>query len=381
MDVAAGDETDATGPLDVLLLEDSPDEAALVERIVRGRGDGDLTATGAAVTVGEWHHADSLAAAIDVLNRESVDVVLSDLMVPDSRGVATVSALVDHAPTVPIIALTSYDEDVAGTRAIQAGAQDYLVKGRIDGELVDRAIRYAIKRKRHELDLVATNRRLALLNRIIGHDIQREMSVAVGWVGELAGQSDAGDADAVDALNDALANVVELADAAADVVTVVEEETGETLEARSIDAIVEAEIERFTREHPAVEFSLEGTEGEVPVLATPMLGSVFEHLFAEAIQIRDDDPPRPRVGIAANDEHVTVTLEGDGVALSDGQAAFLNDRDTPSESARRMRTGLYLAATVIEHLGGSIAVDPGPQIAVTLERPPEADGPVTDAAG
>lgn len=374
MTVAAGDAVDAAGPLDVLLLEDAPDEAALVERIVRGHGDGDLTASDTVITVGQWHHADSLAAAIEVLNRESVDVVLSDLMVPDSRGVNTISALVDHAPNVPIIALTSYDEDVAGTRAIQAGAQDYLVKGRIDVELVDRSIRYAIQRKRHELDLIGTNRRLALLNRIIGHDIQREMSVAVGWVGELAAQFGPEDAEAVDALNDALANVVELADAAADVVTVVEEETGETLETRSIDAIVEAEIERFTRECPAVEFSVKGTDSEVPVLATPMLGSVFEHLFAEAIQVGGDDPPRPRVGIAVNDKHVTVTLEGDSVTLSDVQAAFLNDRDTPSESARRMRTGLYLAATVIGHLGGSIVVDPGPQIAVTLERPPESDG-------
>lgn len=373
MDVAAGETVDATGPLDVLLLEDTPDEAVLVERIVRGRGDGEPTPSEATVPVGEWHHAESLAAAIDVLNQESVDVVLSDLMVPDSRGVDTIATLVEHAPSVPIIALTSYDEDVAGTRAIQAGAQDYLVKGRIDGDLVDRAIRYAIQRNRHELELVETNRRLALLNRIIGHDVQREMSVAVGWADELEAHVDDAGTESLDELNDTLANVVELVDAAADVVTVVEAETGKTLEARAIDAIVEAEIERFAREHPAVEFVLESTGGAVPVLATPMLGSVFEHLFAEAIQVYGDDPPRPRVGIVVDDEHVTVTLDGDGVTLAGGQAAFLEARDTPSESASRVRTGLYLAATVVEHLGGSISVRPGPQIAVTLERPPEGD--------
>ncbi|ARS91375.1 response regulator [Natrarchaeobaculum aegyptiacum] len=367
-----------SGPLDVLLLEDNPDEAALVERVVRGGGSIDSRGQDPTVDVGEWYHATSLAAALDLLSRTSVDVVLSDLMVPDSRGVDTISALVGHAPTVPIIALTSHDETVAGTQTIEAGAQDYIAKGQIDGELVGRAIRYAIQRKRHELEVVEANRRLALLNRIIGHDIQREMSVAVGWAGELATQVDE-DTEALESLNDALANVVGFTDAAADVVTVVEQEAGDALETRSIDAIVEAEVDWFAREHPTVEFTVDGTNGEATVLATPMLGSVFEHLFAEAIRHhdrdrdRDRDRPRPHVAITDDGDHVSVTLEGAGVTLSDGQEAFLNAHETPTESARRMRTGLYLATTVVEHLGGTISVTPGPRITVTLERPPESD--------
>ncbi|MXV61908.1 response regulator [Natronorubrum sp. JWXQ-INN-674] len=371
--------------LDVLLLEDNPDEAALVERVVRGGGAIDSRGRDTTVTVGEWHHATSLAAAVDVLGRTPVDVVLSDLMVPDSRGVETIAALVDHAPTVPVIALTSHDEAVSGTQTIQAGAQDYIPKGRIDGELVGRAIRYAIQRKRHELELVEANRRLALLNRIIGHDIQREMSVAVGWAGELATQVD-GESDALEALNDALANVVEFADAAADVVTVVEQ-AGDALEPRSIDAIVEAEVDRFSRDHPTVEFTVDGTNDEATVLATPMLGSVFEHLFAEAIGPHDHDHdhdreheyeyeyehPQPHVAITEDGNHVTVTIRGAGVALSDGQEALLNAREASTESVRRMRTGLYLATTVIDHIGGTISVTPGPRIVVTLERPPEPD--------
>ncbi|RQG97245.1 ATP-binding response regulator [Natrarchaeobius chitinivorans] len=362
-----------TSSLDVLLLEDNPDEAVLVERVVRGSGAIESRGQDAIVNVGEWHHAVSLEEAVDVLGRTSVDIVLSDLMVPDSRGVDTIATLVGHAPTVPIIALTSHDETVAGTQTIEAGAQDYIAKGQVESELVGRAIRYAIQRKQHELELVEANRRLALLNRIIGHDVQREMSVAVGRAGQLGTQMDADDTEAFESLNDALENVVKFTDAAADVVTLVEQGAEDALESRSIDAIVEAEVDRFTREHPTVEFSVDGTESEATVLATPMLGSVFEHLFAEAIRHHDHEHPRPHVAIADDDESVTVTIQGEGVALSDGQEAFLNAQGTPPEAARRMRTGLYLATTAIEQLGGTISVTPGPEIVVALERSLESD--------
>ncbi|MCU4926035.1 response regulator [Halobacteria archaeon AArc-dxtr1] len=363
-----------SGTLDVLLLEDTPTEAALVERIVRGSGS---AASGdAVVDVGEWHHADTLEGAIAVLDRASVDVIVSDLMVPDSRGADTIAALNRQAPLVPIIALTSHDGNRIGTQTIQAGAQDYLVKGRIDAETVGRSIRYAIERKRHELELLETNRRLALLGRIIGHDLQREMSVSMGWAGELTDDGGADrastDRDVAESLIHSLEIVVELADAAADVVSLIESTSEEDLEARSIDAILETEVDRYTAAHPSVAFTLDSLDSDVPVLATPMLGSVFEHLFSEAIQVHGAEEPRPRITIGVEDT-VSVTIRGEGVSLTDDQVAFLNDHETPSESARRTGTGLYLAATVLDHVGGSIHVDRDSRIVVSLERPPDSD--------
>jgi signal transduction histidine kinase len=90
----------------------------------------------------------TVAAARERLSSGGVDVVLLDLHLPDSRGIDTVRRIVDCAPEVPIVVFTvSGDEDIA-LRALQAGAQDYLVKEEVSGPLLRRVIRHAIERQR-----------------------------------------------------------------------------------------------------------------------------------------------------------------------------------------------------------------------------------------
>lgn len=78
------------------------------------------------------------------------DLVISDLGLPDSQGLATVKKLAEAVRHLPIVVLTGLNDQEVGFEAVNAGAQDYLVKGQVTGEMLLRSIRYAVERKRIE---------------------------------------------------------------------------------------------------------------------------------------------------------------------------------------------------------------------------------------
>jgi len=96
----------------------------------------------------EWE--DSLSEGLDRLAEQSVDVILLDLTLPDSGGLDTFVRMQEKAPDIPIIMLTGTDEEALALKAVQMGAQDYLIKNKVDGNHLLRSIRYAIERKQFE---------------------------------------------------------------------------------------------------------------------------------------------------------------------------------------------------------------------------------------
>ncbi len=122
----------------VLLVEDNPGDARLFTELVRETG------------AGQWKlvQVDRLSAALDLLKREPFDVMLLDLSLPDVDGLETLIRAHTEAPKIPIVVLTGHDDEALAVRAVRAGAQDYLVKGRMDGDLLVRSIRYASERGR-----------------------------------------------------------------------------------------------------------------------------------------------------------------------------------------------------------------------------------------
>jgi len=92
----------------------------------------------------------SLLETLDALARESADVVLLDLNLPDSSGLDTFTSLRTHVPDVPVVLLTGNDDDAVAMRAVEEGAQDYLVKDRLDSDTLVRALRYAVVRQHRD---------------------------------------------------------------------------------------------------------------------------------------------------------------------------------------------------------------------------------------
>jgi diguanylate cyclase (GGDEF)-like protein len=124
----------------VLLIEDNPVDAHLTQDILA-----EWSAEECQVT-----HVATLTEGLDSLRREQFDAVLLDLSLPDAYGLPTVKQVQVTSPTIPIVVLSGVNDQTLALQAVQKGAQDYLVKGQGQPELLGRSIRYAIERKRAE---------------------------------------------------------------------------------------------------------------------------------------------------------------------------------------------------------------------------------------
>lgn len=140
--------------LKVLLIEDSPGDVFMLRDI--------LGESGAAHFI--LVEVDCLKDALQLLEKQVFDVVLLDLALPDSRGLDTLAKMHEAAPHLPIVVLTGLDDESLAIRAVQWGAQDYLIKGQVNQPLLIRAIKYAIERNR----LQAAVRSLTLVDPLTG---------------------------------------------------------------------------------------------------------------------------------------------------------------------------------------------------------------------
>lgn len=124
----------------VLLIEDNPADARLVQEMLR---DGHVQSC-------RLDHVSRLGEGLDLLEREGFDVLLLDLSLPDAHGIESLQAVQDAAPSLPIVILSGQKDDELALKAVQSGAQDYLVKGQGDRRMLLRALRHAIERKHSE---------------------------------------------------------------------------------------------------------------------------------------------------------------------------------------------------------------------------------------
>ncbi len=133
----------------LLIVEDNPGDVFLIEELLdSGDGPGfDLVQAG------------NLADGIRCLENSDIDLLLLDLRLPDSQHLETLARARAVAPDVPIIVLTGDRDDQLPLAAVRDGAQDYLVKGTFDGELLTRTIRYAMERMRNSKALRESERR------------------------------------------------------------------------------------------------------------------------------------------------------------------------------------------------------------------------------
>jgi len=127
-------------PISILLVEDNPGDVALFREML-----GEANAVQFELT-----HCNMLSSALTLLGKESFGIILLDLSLPDGEGLNTVVRTHAAVPSVPIVVMSGLDEEELAARALHEGAQDYLVKGQVDGNLLIRSMRYAIERKQVE---------------------------------------------------------------------------------------------------------------------------------------------------------------------------------------------------------------------------------------
>ncbi len=137
----------------VLLVEDSATDAMILDLAIQATGFCSSTRT-----------ASTVREARDLLRSEEFDVVVTDLRLPDSDGIRTVRELLWVASSVPLVVVSANDDDSLAEQAIQAGAQDYLVKGQYARAALGRIVRHSVERKKTEKRLL----RLAMRDQLTG---------------------------------------------------------------------------------------------------------------------------------------------------------------------------------------------------------------------
>jgi len=129
----------------VLLIEDNPGDAGLIRQALA-----EARVASSLIPTLDLVYADRLSAGLARLSEYDIDAVLLDLSLPDSQGLDTVVKTHTQRSDIPIVVLTGLDDEIIAVQALQEGAQDYLIKGRIDGPSLIRAVRYALERQRIE---------------------------------------------------------------------------------------------------------------------------------------------------------------------------------------------------------------------------------------
>lgn len=130
-------------PMNILLVEDNTGDAFLVRTLLEEFAPGKFLLT----------HAQGLDAALHKFAEQTFHAVLLDLSLPDSHGMNTLERVKAAHPEIPIVVMSGLNDEQIALQAVHSGAQDYLVKGRVDGHGMTRVIRYAIERKHVEEEL------------------------------------------------------------------------------------------------------------------------------------------------------------------------------------------------------------------------------------
>jgi len=345
-------------PINVLLIDDDEDEFVLTRHL--------LAESRMSAFKLDW--TSDYDAALDDMTRDRHDVYLLDYRLGAQDGLELMREALATGCTTPVVILSGYGNSEVDLAAMRTGAADYLVKGRISGELLERALRHAVERKRIEKQLARQREEFVAM---LTHDIKSPLHVIIGSAdmlleetkGDASGHEPALIRNLIDSaltINSLVVNYLDFAKI---------EAVGVSLDKQSV-----AVGEILTRLHRRYETSaqrrgltidLRLADAMPAVNADPVaLERVFANLVSNAIKFT---PNGGRVTISGKTNGpgivVTVADTGPGIIAAEIPLIFAKYRRAKNTAARQdgAGLGLFIAKSLVEAHGGSIEVhsDPG----------------------
>jgi signal transduction histidine kinase len=353
-----------TDALRILLVEDNPGDARLCRELLRD-GFSEPFAL---------EHALTLAAGVAALERAAADVALLDLSLPDAHGLVSVREVAQRFPRLPIVVMSGLADEAVSLAALQTGAQDYLVKGQGDGALVARAIRYAIERKRIELQLIEAKEKAELASRAksqflanMSHELRTPLNAIIGFAEVLGSDLAAAEKNRVEYAKDIRSSGAHLLQIINEILDLSKIEAGKLeLELGPVDiAGVVAACRRLVAERAAeAGLTLEvDAAPELPTLNADehKLKQVVLNLLSNAVKFTPSGGAiRVRVSTEREALVLSVADTGIGIAEEDIPKAMAPFVQLDSTLARRYPgtgLGLSLSKSLVELHGGEFRLE------------------------
>jgi len=357
----------------VLLIEDNPEDAHLVRQMLAEVG-----------SPFEMRCADRLSTGLECLAREDIPVILLDLDLPDSQGLTTFVKVHNQAPQVAIIVLVAPGGEAAGVKAVQKGAEDYLIKGEICGAELVRAVRYAAKsreareemRKLHrQLDELAAeleeqNKVKAQFVAVLAHELRTPLTPVLGSARLLAEECQLEPGAPLSRLvQNIIRGAEQLESRLRDLLDLAQFQAG----AYSLE-IAPLDVGGLLREVASQFQPLAKSKGQTIALDLPQrlrlikadrrrIGQVLMNLLDNAVKFTAEGG-RIQLRAAAHDHDLVVEVSDDGPGLSpeERQRLFQPYYRSQVDRQRRPGTGLGLALCkqLVEAHGGKVWVESEP---------------------
>ncbi len=366
----------------VLFVEDNPGDTRLISEMLK-----EVNAS-----LFWLMHAKSLKEAFNQLEAEHFDIILSDLGLSDSCGLDTFVRLHDRVPKLPIIVMTGLDDEVTGIKAVREGAQDYLVKGQVDGNLLMRSLRYAIERKRTEEEIKQLNeclekkvkKRTAEIEKLLknkdefisqlGHDIKTPLTPLLSLLPIIEKKET--DPELKELLNVCIRNsgyIKHLVVSTLKLARLNSNDAVFDIKEISLLDIVDSIFSEYRAVFDKRDIAIEnGINEKTIVLADYMrLKEVIDHLITNAIKFMEDGG-RLTIFAEENDcRFTTISVRDTGIGLDEKAKSHLFEELYKADQSRHeldsSGLGLVICKRIIEKHGGKIWVkSPGERKGTTF---------------
>jgi signal transduction histidine kinase len=330
----------------ILLVEDSPSDALLLEEALA-----DVVFIRFSL-----QRVERLSRAVECLRQQPFDIILLDLSLPDVQGVDTLLQLREHTESIPIVVFTGLNDHALGIRLIQAGAQDYLVKGQLQGESLARSIRHAVERKHIEQALKEAERRKNDFLAMLAHELRNPLAPIRNAVEVLKRPTvESSHVEwARDIIDRQLTQLTHLVDDLLDVSRITHGKIVLKLECLDLSAVIAQAVEASrpliaTRRHklsvtlPSEPLQVEGD--------SVRLTQVFSNLLDNAAKYTPDGG-HIRVGVTAEgDQDAVIRVLDNGVGISADALPHVFDLFTQTErSLDRAEGGLGIGLNLVKQL-------------------------------
>lgn len=347
--------------INIFLVEDDPSDCRLVKlALAKSRQPVEFTV----------QTAGSLAECLECLKNNSFDLMLLDLGLPDSHGLATVDKVCEACPNIPVVVLTGLADEEVGVEAIKRGASDYLVKSKFFRDLLVRTIRYSLEREQAKEALEGLNGKLSLANRelcdftyIAAHDLKSPLhgiKILAEWVStDYGNKLDEKGREQMDLLMRQVDRIYGLIDGILEYSKVSQGKEEQVqvnlneLVPEVIDMVVPPENIAIT------------VESELPVVecGKTQIIQIFENLLGNAVKYMDKPQGQIRIGCVAEDGFwkFSVKDNGPGIAEEHFERIFkIFQKLSPPDEVESTGIGLAVVKKIVELYGGNVWVESKP---------------------